>query len=210
MTSKMEKAISTLQNRDAGWVNRRDAAEFLGKTSAKAAQVLREHSEDSDIDVQRTVNEALGWAAAGVEGVEATAVPRAHGLEELVRGLEKAGKRIVKTRGEGFTILVMLAEGQSQKVYAEPTKRRDGADLIRVYTRCGRPADNTLNWALKTNMSMAQCALALIEEDGKEEFVLINCFLASEVTPREIKSSVKEIAFYGNWVDRRLSGEIDS
>lgn len=210
MSDELEKAIATLGNRDAGWVTRRDAAEFLGRSGAKAVEALHAHSKDADVDVQRTVKEALGWASAGLEGIEPAAAAHEYGLEELVRGLEKKGKRSVAPHGDGFEVRVELPKGRSQKVYIGPTKRRDGADLIRVFTRCGKPAEDTLHWALRTNMSMAQCALALIDEDGEEEFVLVNCFLTGEVTPRELKSAVNEIAFYGDWVEQRLTGVDES
>ena len=37
-------------------------------------------------------------------------------------------------------------------------------------------------------------------------FVMANCFLASHVSPAELKAAVKEIAFYGDWIEKEMTG----
>ncbi|MCL4215937.1 MAG: hypothetical protein KJ052_02880 [Candidatus Hydrogenedentes bacterium] len=54
-------------------------------------------------------------------------------------------------------------------------------------------------------MKLIQCALALHEIEGEEQIVLTNCFLREYVTPEAIRAAVKEIAFYGDWVEKQLS-----
>ena len=48
---------------------------------------------------------------------------------------------------------------------------------------------------------------ALAEEDGEDRLVLINNFVTSQATPRGIRACVKEMAAYGDWIEKKLSGE---
>jgi hypothetical protein len=41
--------------------------------------------------------------------------------------------------------------------------------------------------------------------DGVRQYVLTSCFPAAEATPQIIKIAVKEIAYYGDWVEQRLT-----
>ena len=36
--------------------------------------------------------------------------------------------------------------------------------------------------------------------------VLARTFLASEATPAQVKAAVKEIAYYGDWLELKLTG----
>ena len=208
MFEDLEATIETLRDSDSGWVNRRDAAENLGKVASQAVLALRAHTDDADVDIRDAAKRAAGEASAALQGVEAI-LPDGEGysLEDLAKGLESPGKRTVEKRGKGYEVVVQVKEGRSQTVTIVPVSSKNRHDLIRVYTRCGTPTEKLHDWALKINMSLAQCALAITEENGEEMFVMVNCFLAKEVSPEELKSSVKEIAYYGDWVEGKLGEE---
>jgi len=187
-------------------VTRRDGADALGDAAAKAVEILRAYSKDADVDVASAVNRALERISGAVAGVAPKPGSRDYTLEELVAGVEKEGKRSVQSHDDGYAVDVRLKNGRNQKVYISPSHRSDGTKLVRVFTYCGEPTEDAMRWALETNMKLSQGALALHEEGGTEHFVLVNCYIASEATPTEVKASVKELAFYGDWIEQRLSG----
>ena len=205
MFEQINEAAKQLANTQAGWVTRRDGAEFLGKVAAAALGVLNENRDEMDVDVRRVIDAALEEARAGLAGVK----PKASGpvpLGDLVKACEKPGRREVRPDGDGYVIEVKLKEGRHQTVYVSHAERKDGIELIRVFTYCGKYAEEAMQWALRANTKLAQGALALTDADGEERFALVNCFLAGEVTTTEFKASVKEIAFYGDWVEKKLTG----
>lgn len=205
MAKDVDSLIKVLRNRDSGWVHRRDAAEALGKTGAEIADTLRSLLDDSDVDVRRSIKEALGWASAGLRNVRPIPQNRPYTLEELAKACERPGRREVAKEGDGYIVTATLREGRTQRVDIKPYTPKDGKNLIRVYTRCGKPTEEAYLWALKTNMSLSHGALALTEENGEEIIVMTNCFLADETTPEEIKAAVKELAFYGDYIEKKLT-----
>ncbi len=205
MEDEIERQIVELGTRDENWVIRRDAAEGLGLMAIKSIEALRVHAEDEDVDVQAMVVKALGWAKAGLEGIKPVGRERAHTLEELAKSVEKPGSREVSAKGNGFEIVVTLREDRSQKVLATPSKSQSGKDTIHISTLCGPATDKALRWALRNNMGMSHCALALSDEGGEEMLVMTHSFLADAVTPAAFKSSVKEAAYYGDWAESKLT-----
>ena len=73
MFEEMEKAIAVLQNTKAGWVNRRDAVEYLVEAAGKAVHTLNAFREEPDVDVRMVVEKGLGRLSAGLEGIEPVA-----------------------------------------------------------------------------------------------------------------------------------------
>ena len=207
MSKELEKAIAGLRDRDAGWVTRRDAAEALGRAAAAAVETLRAHMEDADQDVRRTVFDSLGRASAGLRGIKPITEAKTPSLRELVEACAKPGSREVTETRAGFDVRVTLKDGRAQVVHVEQRVRKDGIELVRVYTHCGKPTDDALRWALRTNMDLAQCALAIAKEEGGDVLVLTNSFLSGEVTPEEVKACVKEIAFYGDFIEQKTGKE---
>lgn len=205
-----DQLANDLRNQHAGWVTRRDAAEGLGKVAAHAAEVLREHASDTDRDVRTAVRTSLGWIAAEVRGMKPVPQDRSYTLEELATACARKGKRELAQHGDGYSMTVKGKDEREQVVYIMPAKRKDGEDLVRVYTRCGPANEDQLRWALESNLSLSHGAFALSGEfadGGGVEFVIINVFIASEATPEEVKASVKEMAFYGDWLEKKLTGQ---
>lgn len=206
MIKELDAIARTLADTGAGWVYRRDAAETLGKLTSRAVEALKAHADDKDRDVSDEVKRALGNAAASLEGIEPIAQSRAHTLEELVKGLEKRGSRAVSPDGDGYEVKVELREGRSQVLHIERYERSDGVKCVRVFTHCGPASERTIEWALRNNMSMVQCAVATIEEKDELRLIIVNSFLDGHITPGEMKACIKEIAFYGDWMEKKLTG----
>lgn len=206
MSQSLEKTISSLHDRDAGWVSRRDAAEALGKVAAEAVSALVAQKDEPDVDVRTAVRSALGWASAGLRSIKPVPQSRSYTLEELANACAKEGRRKVEGKGDEYIVYVTTKEGRQQIVYITPDRRSDGLDLVRVYTRCGPAGADTMRWALENNLKLVHGALALSTADGREEFVIVNCLIAGEATPDGVLASVKEMAHYGDWMEQKLAG----
>ncbi len=211
MFEDIDKAIATLAKQDAGWVFRRDSVEALSEAASRALRALKAYADESDVDVQRAVAAALAKASTALAGIvpdaQSAVKEAAPSLEALAYACEKAGKRSVESSGDGYAITVQLKNDRTQTVYLKPFVRKDGLQLIRVYTFCGTVDEETLMWALRTNLKLAQCACAMMKKEDEEQLVLINSYLASEVTVTEIRVAVKEIGHYGDWIEKRHSEE---
>jgi hypothetical protein len=203
---ELEKAAKNLADTDAGWVHRRDGAAKLGEIAAKALDALRQFGDEMDVDVRRAVDDALENASGALQGVKPVRRTSSYTLQEMAEGLADTEKRTVAPHEDGYVIQLELNDGRRQAVFVLPHTLRDGAQTVRVYTRCGTPTAQSLEWALRANMKLSQGALAIRRtDDGKKEFVIINCFLANELTPTELKDAVKRVGFYGDWVEQKLS-----
>jgi hypothetical protein len=203
MADELERAIAAVSNRGATWVSRRDAADFLGQVAAKARDALKQNAEDPDTDVRAAVAKALGdldWRDAGRAGKESRLT-----LDELVRAIERPGKREAHVIDGGFEITVALKDGRSQKVRATHGTSEAGADTIRVRSRCGPAAANALAWALRTNNRLPHCSFAIVEDGGQECFEIVHSLRAEKATADELRACVKEVAFYADWAESRLT-----
>lgn len=206
MFETIDGAAENLRNRDAGWVTRRDGADLLGKVAIRALGALHEASDEQDVDVRRAVDQALGQAAAALEGVKPRPVERSFTLEELVRASEKAGERTLTMVNENeYLMEVSQKNGRKQAVHIRKFQRKDGVDLIQVYTICGKADPSAYAWALRANMKLVQGAIALTENGDEEQFVLTTSFIAEHVTRWEMKAAIKETAYYGDWMESKLS-----
>jgi len=208
VSEELEKLARQLRDAQAGWVVRRDAAQELGRIACFALEVLHEHADEMDVDVRRVVDLALGEASAFLAGVPPSPQVKQYTLEELAKACAKEGERVVAPHGKGFVVQVTLKNGRHQAVCLNQHKRKDGTELIRVFTECGKPREYAFEWALRANMKISHGALALSKDGGEERLVLTDCYLAHAATPAEIKASVKELAYYGDWIESKL-GELD-
>lgn len=197
-------AAQVLADAKAGWVNRRDAAELLGDVATRAWTALQARRNDPDVDVRMAVQKKLTQGSAvGLVAESRKSYP----LEELARACDKPGVRTVTAAADGYLVDVALKGGRRQQVYVSVATRSDGAPLVRVHTHCGGFRPDAATWALRANTQLSHGAIAVEEVDGAERFVLVDAYLADEVTPRQIKASVKELAKYGDWLEQRLTGK---
>lgn len=206
MARELDKHAAVLRDTSAGWVYRRDAAEYLGKLIEKSAAALRANAKDNDVDVRNAVQRALGHASAALAGIKPV-VDEEFSLDDLARACARPGRREVAQDGQGYVITVSLKAGRTQTVYLQPITRKDGARLVQVLTYCGAFDQTAMAWALKMNTQLGRCALGLAARDGNDHFVLVNCIPAGEATPELVKAVVKEIAFYGDWIEHKLTGK---
>jgi len=203
MYEELRRTIRALDSREAGWVTRRDAAEVLGKVARQALAALDAHRADPDVDVRRAVERALGEVSTPPPS-EIT--DRTYSMRELAEGCAKEGVREVEAHGDGYRVRVRIDATRGQTVYVMPHQRRDGTSLVRVYSWCGTPTPEVLHWAMKSNAKLVHCAFAVETTDGAEQIVLVNSFVYGKATPAMLKASVKEVAFYADWLEKKLTG----
>lgn len=205
MLKEIDRAAASLADARAAWVSRRDAADALGSAAERAIRVLLQHRQDKDVDVRAAAERALARASAVAAGMPPQ---RGYTLEELAKACAKPDQRIVTPEDDGYLVTVELGEGRQQHVSMHVREGRRGPLLV-LTTVCGKPTPEALAWALRANMDLALGALALDRQNDEEHLVIRSCYLPGEATPQEIKASVKELAFYGDWIERKLAGADD-
>ena len=206
MLKQLDKIIEALKDRSSGWVTRRDAAEALGQIASRSLGALKAHANEDDVDVRSGVRRALADVGA-VEAGKSDGTPTIYSLKELAQACLKKSKRTVKVEGEGYVVRVQTTEGRTQDVFIAPFERSDGRKLVRVSTRCGIADEETTAWAIRSNSQLMYCAFCVEERDEVEELVIVKNFNPQYVTPAMAKDAVKEIAYYGDWLEKKLSGE---
>jgi hypothetical protein len=211
MLEEIDKIISELSDTSNGWVDRRDAADNLGMIASKALMALHAHAEDGDVDVRTAVQAALEkvGVSAGTERAapsEKSAVP-VPTLKDLAQACEKKMKRAIKPHGDGYVVRVQTKEGRTQDVHITPVKRPDGRELIRVSTQCGEADADTIAWAIRSNAKLMHCAFCVHTHDDQEQIMLARSFTPDQVSTEMVKNTVKEMAFYGDWLEKKLTGE---
>lgn len=204
MFKRLDRAIVDLSDLDAGWVTRRDAAEALGKIGQHALAALVKRKDDTDQDVRIAVQKAI----AQVGDIPAPPPPKDRDVDirELARACEKPGKRAITMKKGQFTVKVHLAEKRTQTVHVMPSNLKDGTRLLKVFTLCGEPEPKVVQWAMRSNAKLVRGAFAIHQEGDKEMLLLIDNLPWDKVTSEEVKATVKQIAFYGDWLEKKLSG----
>ncbi len=204
MMTQLEQLVRTLEDRESGWVVRRDAAELLGKVAQHAISALISQRNDTDMDVQLQVERSL-------EGLYALALPgSAHKGEFTLRDLaiacDRRPARVVEPHQDGYLVTVRLDAARSQRVHIMPYETRDGRRIIRVYTACGPATSEAMAWVLRSNGKLTHGAFAILQaKEGPEQIVLLNNLMRQDATPEAVKMSVKQIAYFGDQLEQRLN-----
>ncbi|MBI2425039.1 MAG: hypothetical protein HYV27_19595 [Candidatus Hydrogenedentes bacterium] len=211
MADELDAHVADLANAKAGWVTRRDAAEALGEAAKKALAALHAHSEDPDRDVQATVLKALQrtGAGGGLPGASADALPNTpeYTFEELIGGLAFKDRRVVAKLDTGCRVDLIVESERKQSVYVTPHENKEGASMIRIYTRCGAATPEAIAWAMRTNAHLLDCSFAILKEKEEDLLILINNIERIYATPARVKSVVKEIARYGDYLEKKLAAK---
>jgi len=204
MADELDRAVAALADRNATWVTRRDAADWLGKIACRAlAGLSAVRQEEEDPDVRSAVERALSESKRGLSGASGTR-SRAT-IEGLVKAIEKPGVRDAGAIDGGFEIRVALRGDRHQTIRVAEGTSQAGEDTVQISTRCGPAADKALKWALKTNAGFTHCGMALVESEGTEYFDLVHAIALETATVDEFKACVKEMAFYGDWAEQKLT-----
>lgn len=203
MGKSIQELVQEINDKNSGWATRRNAAESLGKYAHHLISTLIDHLQDEDMDVQMEVERTLHPLHVLLENQGKSQKP--YTLRELALACEKHGQRTVDTYKNGFVVTVKLDEGRSHRVYIMPNKSTESKKVIRLFTLCGEVSPEVLSWALKANTKLTHGAFSILKFDNEEQLVIINNILKENATPNIIKRGVKEMAFYGDWLEEKLS-----
>lgn len=203
MGKSIQELIQELNDKTAGWATRRDAVETLGKYAHRLVTELLNHQQEEDMDVQMEVERSLQPLHVLLETPGKT--QKQYTLRELALACERHGHRTVDTYKTGFVVTVKLEEGRSHRVYIMPNKSTESKKIIRLFTLCGEASPEMLSWALKANAKLTHAAFSILTFDDEEQLAIINNILKEDATPALIKRGVKEMAFYGDWLEEKLS-----
>lgn len=212
MPDPIDVAVRQLADPKAGWVTRRDAAEFLGTVARKALGALHAHAKEADQDVRATVKAQLTAVNAPAPASTAPAPSktrdrRQYSLDELAQACAKPDRRTVRKDGEGYIVEARLPNNRAQTIYLRPLISKDEKPLLRIYTCCGHPTPEALEWTLRSNARLTRCAFAIEEDEDGTFLILVHNLFLDCATPEEAKSIVKQIAFYGDWLEHKLTGQ---
>jgi hypothetical protein len=206
MNGSLESHLETLRNTKAGWVHRRDAVEALAAMGRAVLETLRAHADDPDPDVRAAVSKAMAQLIGVPEKTREAAASQSS-LAELAAACRRAGKRTVTQEGADFRIEVLLENERKQQVLLREVVRRDGARLIQISTQCGAPTEESIRWGLRSNLKLAHCAVALGKDGaGAAVLMLVRNLDARLATPEAVREAVKEMAHYGDWLEKKLTG----
>lgn len=208
MLKSLEKIIAALADTNSGWVARRDAAEVLGEIAKKSLAALKAHANEKDTDVRVAVDRALAQIA--LPPTSASGAPPAESapptMKELALACVKKPKRAVRREGNGFVVRSAMKEGRTQDVLIARFTRDDGRELIRVSTECGPADGETIAWAVRNNSQCMYCAFNVEARDGVDHLTILSNFDPKHVTPGMVRDAVKEMAYYGDWLEQKLTG----
>jgi hypothetical protein len=123
MSKKAGTLLKMLADRDGGWVNRRDAADGLGRVALSVIEGLKAHEEDSDQDVSLAIKSSLQALRHAVDGVDLSATPGGlPTLEKCLKALEIPERRDLEELENGYSMKVTIKDGRSQSVLIEETQ----------------------------------------------------------------------------------------
>jgi len=212
MSTELEKALATLRDDAAMWTQRRDAVELLGKTAAFAVHALREHEEDRDTDVRLEVERALRDLDSPVAGPvqlpppTGRTEPENHSLDALAESCAKPKRRLVEKTDDGYAIRVQIDAERWQTVHLAESTGPNKMDILRIATTCGPAEPRAVEWAMKSNARLVNCSFALEDRDGTPTITLVENLDRRWATPATVRAAVKEVAFYGDFLEKRLTG----
>jgi hypothetical protein len=210
MIEDLNKTIAALADTRAGWVIRRDAAELLGELAKRSLTALKANVNEHDTDVRSAVEKALASVGNAGGGASESAGEAAAGTPPTMKALAlacvKKPKRAVRREGTGFVVRSAMKEGRTQDVTISRFKREDGRELIRVYTECGPADPESIAWAVRNNNQCIYCAFNVEDRDGVDHLTIVAHFDPKHVTPGMVRDAVKEMAYYGDWLEQKLGG----
>jgi hypothetical protein len=204
MINELRKAIKKLADPNGGWATRKEIAEQLGTLAREAILALRDQKSAQDQDVRAAVRAALKQLPI-VRVTEASAAHKPHALADIASACAKEGQRSVSELDDGYKVVVKIGVDREQDVFIRPELKEDGTKLLRVSTICGKPDASSAAWALRTNVSLIGCAFAVENHGRFEHLILVQNFDWAKTSPAEVLAAVKQVAFYGDWLEKRLA-----
>ena len=176
--------------------------------SSAAADALKELTgEDFGVNPGR-------WAAwhkgevVPQEGAPSRGKPAPLTDPELVRQALAGLADEVDTSGDEFVARIPRHSGRFQTVRIAPARKdADGNSIIFIDTVCGPASKPHYEWALRKNLEVPFGAIAVRDITSEPHFVLVNTLLRETADPAEVRACVKNIARWGDTIEKALQEE---
>ncbi len=99
-------------------------------------------------------------------------------------------------------------EVRRQFVYITANRKSgDGEDMYQVFTICAPEDERFYKSALLLNMNLPFGAIAISQVEGKSYFVLVDTYLVSDVSTKEMELSILSLAKAGDRIEKILVGD---
>lgn len=99
-------------------------------------------------------------------------------------------------------------EVRRQFVYITANRKSgDGEEMYQVFTICAPEDERFYKSALLLNMNLPFGAIAVSEVEGKSYFVLVDTYLVTDVTTKELELSILSLAKAGDRIEKILVGD---
>ncbi|MFA7692387.1 MAG: hypothetical protein GX117_11065 [Candidatus Hydrogenedentes bacterium] len=203
MTKSIEELIQELGDKSAGWATRRNAAELLGKHAHRIVSELLFYKNDSDMDVKMEVERSITPLSLLLS--DQSISDKQYTLRELALACEKRQARHVETYQKGFVVTLRGQDGESQRVYINSVKSSDIPDSFRIFMLCGEITEENYPFIMTANSKLVHASFSIISFEGNKQLALVINIPVTDATPNLVKRSVKEIAYYGSWMEKKLS-----
>ena len=152
-------------------------------------------------------------------GIEATEIDGGYVLDIPVEYeiLEGGGENII----EDFDEFCIKKKQENPDIPIESTIERRGQyvyvtadhrgpleeDIYQIFTVCGPEDEKFYKSALMINMNLPFGAFAVSQVEDKSYFVLVDTYLAGEVSDEELESSIIALARAGDKTEKLLVGD---
>ncbi len=123
------------------------------------------------------------------------------------------GKDIPVEEIEGGFVLDVPVEYEDEPLrrqFVYVTSNREttqGEEVYQVFTICAPEDERFYKSALMLNMTLPFGAIALAEVEGKNHFVIVDTYLAKDVTQAELENSIITLAEAGDKMEKVMIGE---
>jgi len=145
---------------------------------------------------------------AGIAPAPHQEPPAKPDLKTLLDACAKEGSRCVSPDGDGFRVDVTLPNNRKQMVSVRCHVLKGGLEIVRVETTCAPAEEKAFSWALRANRDLLHCAVGLDANGDKTPYLILRAsFVLSELTAATLKASVKEAAFYADWIEAQLTAK---
>lgn len=99
-------------------------------------------------------------------------------------------------------------EVRRQYVYVTANRKSGhGEDMYQVFTICAPEDERFYKSALLLNMNLPFGAIAISEVEDKNYFVLVDTYLVSDVSTKELEMSILSLAKAGDRIEKILVGD---
>ena len=226
LRSAVEQAITELRT-GKFWTDRRDAADALTDSAVDTAACLKELYDDPDADVQAACRKSFDRlrSALDIPAVDRapiqpkfepsvstpetdTAAASAEQLtiEQMVSQVAASANWQCRPQENGFEIACRLTSGRQQKVHIRTGQTDNtGKRIVQVFSICAPAAESAFRWALESNCKLHLGALAVLNIDGTDTFVVMDSHLEDGLMPDELDADVCYVAETADWIENQLT-----